>query len=362
MLVWLSGLGKLGCMKRILMVLLAAAWVAQGAERRFEFSPTNRAGLPPGFRSTVTSQGTPGTWKVFDEEVPSGIPALSTNSPVIAKQSVLAQLSADPEEEHFPLLIFEGETFKDFTFTARLKAVSGKVAQMAGLAFRIQDEKNYYVARMSVTGTNVQFYKFVDGIRANPIGPSIPVAPGVWHELSVDCHGNQITIHFDGKQALPVLGDSSFAAGKVGFWTKSDSVSYFTDARITYTPREKLVTTLVKEALHEYSRLRGLKVYAVPADGTEPRVIGSGNAADLGQPGGKEELTCLKEGTPYIGKTSDHVTVMLPLRDRNGDVVAAVKVIMNTFFGQTDQNAVARARPVVQFMEARVIGSMEGLQ
>jgi hypothetical protein len=349
-------------MLRILTGLLVLELAAAAAERKFDFSQTKENETPKGFRSAVSGEGKAGEWKVIADEAVSSMPPLYTNSPVVSRQGVLAQLSRDAAEEHFPVLVFEDETYGDFTFTARVKAVSGRTAQMAGLAFRIQDEKNYYVARISATGNNVQFYKFVGGIRSIPIGPELPVTRGVWHDLSVDCKGNQITVFFDGKQVMPVLSDPSFAAGKIGFWTKSDSVSYFAEARVSYTPRERFAATLVRDTLQKYPRLRALKVYAVPAGQSEPQVVASANATDLGQAGGPEEKSCLQDGTPFVGKTRDSTVVMMPLRDRNGDVVAAVKVTMNTFIGQTEQNALARARPVVKLMEERVISSNEKLQ
>jgi hypothetical protein len=45
---------------------------------------------------------------------------------------------------------------------------------------------------------------------------------------------------------------------------------------------------------------------------------------------------------------------MMPIRDRNGDGVAAVRVIMRTFPGQTEQNAIARATPVIHAVQERV--------
>jgi len=42
------------------------------------------------------------------------------------------------------------------------------------------------------------------------------------------------------------------------------------------------------------------------------------------------------------------------LRDRNGEAIAAARVVMETFTGQTEQNALARARPIVKEMQARV--------
>ena len=45
--------------------------------------------------------------------------------------------------------------------------------------------------------------------------------------------------------------------------------------------------------------------------------------------------------------------MVLPLRDRNGDPVAAVRVIMKRSAGQTEQHAFARAQPVVLEMQSR---------
>ena len=44
----------------------------------------------------------------------------------------------------------------------------------------------------------------------------------------------------------------------------------------------------------------------------------------------------------------------LPLRDSNGDKVAAVRMVMKAFPGQTENNAVARAMPVIKGMESRI--------
>jgi hypothetical protein len=49
------------------------------------------------------------------------------------------------------------------------------------------------------------------------------------------------------------------------------------------------------------------------------------------------------------------VVVTLPLHDRNGEVIAALRVEMKSFFGQTEDNAVARARPIAQDMERRIV-------
>ena len=72
-----------------------------------------------------------------------------------------------------------------------------------------------------------------------PIGPPIEIPPGPWHELQVECKGTKSAANSTGGRSSP-LGDTSFARGRIGFWTKSDSVGYFADTRITYTAAEML--------------------------------------------------------------------------------------------------------------------------
>ena len=59
-------------------------------------------------------------------------------------------------------------------------------------------------------------------------------------------------------------------------------------------------------------------------------------------------------GTIYYGKEKGSVSVVMPLRDRNGDPVAAVRVTLKSFPGQTEKNALARAKPIVDRMAAQV--------
>ncbi|HWQ92506.1 MAG TPA: family 16 glycoside hydrolase [Clostridia bacterium] len=341
---------------RTLMIWAWSLWLAMavtGAERRFDFGEFKENEPPPGFRSTVSGEGKPGDWRIILDEVPSAMQTLTPQAPAVSKRAVLAQLGQNPADEHFPLLIFEEETFGDFTLTTRFKTVRGAVEQMAGIAFRIQNETNYYVVRASSLGNTYRFYKVVDGQRGTIIGPEIAIPAGVWHELSIECKGNQINCRLNGKDAIPTLTDSSFSSGKIGFWTKSDSVSYFVDTRIVYTPRQPPALAIVREMMKKYPRLLGLKVYSLE-EGDRTRVIASSDEQDLKQPGSKTELNTITQGSIYYVKNKGSVAVIMPLRDRNGDPIAAVRVIMTTFTGQTEQSAVIRATPIVKEMQARV--------
>jgi len=63
-------------------------------------------------------------------------------------------------------------------------------------------------------------------VRLPPIGVEVDVPRGRWHELTVECKGNQIRCLLNGQQLFPDLTDNSFTEGRIGFWTKSDSVTH----------------------------------------------------------------------------------------------------------------------------------------
>ena len=338
---------------RLWWLVVAAALPADAAEKVFDFSETAEGKTPSGFRSLRAGQGAPGDWQIVMDEVPPLLVPLTDKAPSVTRRAVLAQINQDPADERFPLLVFDGESFADFTLTTRFKVVRGGLEQMAGIAFRIQDEKNFYVIRASALGNNVRFYKMVNGARSAPIGPEQPVTKGVWHELKIECKANQISSWLDGKMAIPTLTDNTFTVGKIGFWTKSDSLSYFSDTRILYAPRVPLAQTAIQDLLKKNPRLLDVKIYGRGADG-EPRVIGSKDEREIGSAGGKTEKDCLASGQIFYGKQKTHVSVVMPLRDRNGDAMAAVRLAMESFVGQTEQNVLARARPLVKQLQQRV--------
>jgi len=338
----------------LLPLVLVCAEPGVAAERVFDFGGQLAGQLPAGFRSALYGAGAPGQWAL--QEVPMDsidVPG-GPESSVTARELVVAQTSRDSTDERFPLLIYEGDNYDDFTFSARVKAVVGEVEQMAGLAFRLKDERNYYALRVSALGDTVRFYKVVDGVRSPPIGVAVPVESGVWYELKVVCAGNQIRCWFDGRELFPPLTDNSFSQGRIGLWTKSDSVSYFKDLRVEYRRREVLAQRLVKKALAEHGRLLGLELYAAPPGGGAVVLVAGSADVALGKEGGKVEQEVATKGTIYQGRERGSVSVVMPVRDRNGDPVAAVRVKMRSFPGQTEQNALVRAKPIVDEMSAQV--------
>jgi hypothetical protein len=328
---------------------------AFAAEKKFDFSELKEGEQPAGFRSAVTGEGKPGKWVVILDEAPPPMEFFSPQARAVFKRPVLAQVAEDPTDEHFPLLVFEEETFGDFTLTTKFKTVRGKIEQMAGIAFRIQNETNYYVVRASSLGNTFRFYKVIQGQREPLVGPEIAIPAGVWHEMTVQGKGPQIICSLDGKELINVTDKNTpFLAGKIGFWTKSDSVSYFADTKIVYVPREMPAQAIVSDMLKRYPRLLDVKIYVAGTNATAPRLVATKKDSDPNRPAGEVEQAVLTKGAIFYGKDKGYVAVTMPLRDRNGDVIAAARIVMKPFAGQTEDNAVGRATPLVKHIQERV--------
>ncbi len=347
--------------KLFLVLLIACGLSARGAEIKFDFGTLPSDQPPAGFHSALAGGGKPGEWKTITEEVTPLLAPLTPQAPKVTSRVVLAQTSEDMTDERFPMLVYDGETFANFTLTTRFKIVSGVAEQMAGVVFRFQNASNFYVIRASALGHNLRFYKVVDGVRGNPIGPTLDVSPGAWHTLTVQCQANQISCWLDQQLVMPPLIDNTFPVGKVGFWTKSDAVTYFSDAAITYTPRIPMAQVVVDDILKKQPRILGLRIYTL--DGKDwPRIIASKDRNEIGQIGTDAESAAITGGTISYGTGNGTVAVTMPFSDRNGDPMAAMRVQLKSFLGETQDNAITRARMILKKMQAQISSREELLQ
>ena len=70
------------------------------------------------------------------------------------------------------------------------------------------------------------------GTPSKTYGVKHRVPKQTWNTLSVAFQGNAFTVSFDGQKLFEVDDSTFAAAGKVGLWTKADSVTYFDDFQI----------------------------------------------------------------------------------------------------------------------------------
>ncbi|MFI5393994.1 MAG: hypothetical protein ACHQ9S_00550 [Candidatus Binatia bacterium] len=214
----------------VVMVTAAQADDAGAAKRVWNFDSDTVDAAPAGFVFGRTGSGRPGRWIVRSEAAaPSG-------------PNVLAQVDTDNTDYRFPVAVIDDSNLRNLRLSVKCKPVSGKVDQACGLVFRCRDENNYYVARANALEDNVNLYYVKDGRRkqitgwrvitgylTGVLGGTNKVSSGKWTDLAVEATGDHFEVYWDAKKVIDTH-DKTFAdAGKIGLWTKADSVTYFDD-------------------------------------------------------------------------------------------------------------------------------------
>jgi hypothetical protein len=208
-----------------LVLALLALGVSPGAGAAdgpvsWSFEKDTAGKAPAGFSFARTGEGKAGRWIVRDEPgAPSG-------------KAVLAQVDTDDTDYRFPLAVADRPEIKDLRLTVKCKPTEGKVDQACGLVFRYKDENNYYVTRANALENNVRLYHVRDGRRIQFAGWNGKVAKNTWHQLAVEAKGDQMRVFFDGNRVMEATDGTFAGAGKVGLWTKADSVTLFDDLSV----------------------------------------------------------------------------------------------------------------------------------
>ena len=129
----------------------------------------------------------------------------------------------------FPVCFKNDTSIKDGFVEVKFKPVAGKEDQAGGVMWRLQDANNYYIARANALENNVTIYHTIKGKRTEKKRTNTNVASGAWHTLRVDFRRNHFTVTFDEKKSLEWDDNTFKDAGKIGVWTKADSVTAFDD-------------------------------------------------------------------------------------------------------------------------------------
>ncbi len=212
-------------MSLIALTLVGAVVLVHGETRKVDFTQDAVGQPPKGFEFGHTAKvGTPGKWVVQAE----------------GNNKYLAQLDADRTGSRFPVAVLADIKAVNVDLSVRFRPMSGQVDQAAGLVWRYQDENNYYIVRANAREDNVVLYKVQNGRRTDlPVkgegrtyGKPSKVPSGQWGTLRLVAKGPLFEVYHNGSKLYEVEDTTFTQAGKVGVWTKADSVTYFDDLTV----------------------------------------------------------------------------------------------------------------------------------
>lgn len=128
--------------------------------------------------------------------------------------------------------------FTDGEIAVRFKMIAGTLDRCAGILFDVKPNGDYLAVRFNGTEDNVVLWTFDDGKRAfvKRGTENFPLEMGSWHELKASVHGTAFKAYLDGQLVLEYVLKTP-VSGKVGLWSKTDSMSEFADFTVTPAAR-----------------------------------------------------------------------------------------------------------------------------
>src|SRR5262247_4372814 len=194
-------------LKLIVMIVVQTS-MALAQTQTVNFDSFKAGDPPPGWTGTKTGTGLE-KWTVEkDDTAPS--------KPNVLRQSGQAT---------YPVCLKDDTNLKDGFVEVKFKPISGQEDQAGGVIWRAKDANNYYIARANALEDNVTIYHTVNGRRTEKKRASMKVATNQWHTLRVEFQGSHFTVTFNGEKALEWDDETIKDPGKVGVWTKADSVT-----------------------------------------------------------------------------------------------------------------------------------------
>jgi hypothetical protein len=207
-------------MKTVLITaaLLCSMEASVMAESSVSLEADAVGAAPKGWTTTKTGRGNP-KWTVEqDGTAPS-------------KSKILKQSGTTT----YPLLLKDDTEIRDGFVEVMFKAIAGSEDRAAGIVWRAKDADNYYVVRANALEDNVVLYKTVEGVRSpldivgrkGGYGVPAPVPANEWLRLRVEFTGSRFRVLYADRQLFEVEDRTFEEAGRIGLWTKADSVTLF---------------------------------------------------------------------------------------------------------------------------------------
>ena len=167
-------------------------------------------------------------WRVlFDPTAPS-------------RGNVLGQTAATAGEQE-AVAVFDPVVCRDGDLSVKFRIDPKGTGRTAGIVWRYQDSKNYYLLDFSASQKRVELYRVQNGVRlplrvrgSRPgvFAISHEVKTGQWHVARVSFRGNGIKVYFGNRRLFDAEDSGLPGAGKTGVLTSGTTVASFDDFRI----------------------------------------------------------------------------------------------------------------------------------
>ena len=136
---------------------------------------------------------------------------------------------------YFPYAVAQGiDDFQNGEIGMRFKLIEGALDQCAGILFNLKPNGDYLTVRFNGKEDNLVLWTFNKGTRkfVKKGSEDMPLQMKQWYTMKIVVQGTKLEGYLNGKLLLNyTLAEP--VTGKIGVWSKTDSVSYFDDYSVT---------------------------------------------------------------------------------------------------------------------------------
>ena len=214
--------------RRPVAAMIAAALIVGSAGsalaemlRRVLASPLVDEGSgPDGCTPALNGLGGPVRWEVRVERfLPDG--------------KSLVETSRIAEPNRLPLCIADRPAAKNAEVEMPFVTHDGGSARTAGIVLRFADPQDFYVAEADVLAGQVRLLSIVNGERRAIAEHATSLTIGEAHTLKVKSIDEAFAVTVDGQDMFEAHDGGLAAPGRVGIWSRADSLTSFGDLYIT---------------------------------------------------------------------------------------------------------------------------------
>jgi hypothetical protein len=130
--------------------------------------------------------------------------------------------------------------FTNGEISMRFRLLGGQLDQCAGILFNLKTNGDYLTVRFNGKEDNLVLWTFKSGKRSfvKKGVHDVHLNFGEWHRMKIAVNGTQLRGYLDDELLLEYTLPEP-VSGKVGVWSKTDSVSQFDDYTVTAAARSR---------------------------------------------------------------------------------------------------------------------------
>jgi len=206
-----------------LVIALALTILGSGAEN-VNYDAARQGQLPAGWSAPAAHE-----WEVRSDKTAPSHP------------NVLQGASGAAAESGPPLALFDKVVCRDGDLSVKFRIDGGQHGNAAGIVWRYQDPRNYYLLRLSADDKNIVLEHVHNGVakvistsggKSAPIGVAEDIRPGQWHVVKVIFRGPKVQVFFGNRSVFTAEDSGDLNAGRTGLWATCARGAAFDDFRI----------------------------------------------------------------------------------------------------------------------------------